>query len=54
MPKSIIAALKIGSSPSGKSATLAQILLYEQRAVGSGASLIVMPEALLSGYPKGP
>ena len=53
MPKSIVAALQLGSSPSGKSATLAEILSYEQRIIDSGASLVVMPEALLGGYPKG-
>ena len=53
MPKSIVAALQLGSSPSGKSDTLAQILQYEQRIIDSGARLVVMPEALLGGYPKG-
>ena len=53
MPKSIVAALQLGSSPSGKSATLAEILSYEQRIIDSGARLVVMPEALLGGYPKG-
>src|SRR5258705_10371436 len=53
IPKSIVAALQIGSSPSGKSDTLAQILQYEKQIIESGASLVVMPEALLGGYPKG-
>jgi nitrilase len=53
MPKSIVAALQLGSSPSGKADTLAEILHYEQRIIDSGASLVVMPEALLGGYPKG-
>ena len=53
MPKSIVAALQIGSLPEGKAATLEQILGYEQAIRDSGASLVVMPEALLGGYPKG-
>ncbi|MGF6411512.1 carbon-nitrogen hydrolase family protein [Paraburkholderia sp. MM5482-R1] len=53
MPKSIVAALQIGSSPAGKADTLAQILQLEQRIVDSEAALVVMPEALLGGYPKG-
>ncbi|SSB98599.1 nitrilase [Pseudomonas sp. 43mfcvi1.1] len=53
MPKSIVAALQIGSLPSGKDATLAQILSYENAIREAGARLVVMPEALLGGYPKG-
>lgn len=53
MPKSIVAALQIGSLPGGKAATLEQILSYEDAIRDSGASLVVMPEALLGGYPKG-
>lgn len=53
MPRSIVAALQIGSLPAGKAATLAQILDYEQAIREAGASLVVMPEALLGGYPKG-
>ncbi|TFF36826.1 carbon-nitrogen hydrolase family protein [Pseudomonas sp. RIT623] len=53
MPKSIVAALQIGSLPEGKAATLEQIIGYEQAIRDSGASLVVMPEALLGGYPKG-
>lgn len=53
MAKSIVAALQIGSSPSGKADTLAQILQFEQPIIDSGANLVVMPEALLGGYPKG-
>jgi hypothetical protein len=37
----------------GKAETLAQILAYEDEILGSGAQLVVMPEALLGGYPKG-
>lgn len=53
MPKSIVAALQIGSLPGGKADTLEQILSWEAAIRESGASLVVMPEALLGGYPKG-
>ena len=53
MPVSIVAALQIGSLPGGKDETLAQILAYEDEISRSGAQLVVMPEALLGGYPKG-
>lgn len=53
MPASIVAALQIGSSPSGKADTLQNILSWEEKITASGASLVVMPEALLGGYPKG-
>lgn len=53
MPKSTIAALQIGSSPSGTADTLRRILSYEASIRASGASLVVLPEALLGGYPKG-
>ncbi|NNJ15765.1 carbon-nitrogen hydrolase family protein [Pseudomonas putida CSV86] len=53
MPTSIVAALQIGSRPEGKTATLEAILAYEERIKASGAGLVVMPEALLGGYPKG-
>lgn len=53
MPKSIVAALQIGSLPTGKQATLEQILSWETAISESGAALVVMPEALLGGYPKG-
>jgi len=53
MPISIVAALQIGSLPEGKAATLEQILSYENAIIEAGAQLVVMPEALLGGYPKG-
>jgi nitrilase len=53
MSKSIVAALQIGSLPGGKGDTLEQILGYERAIIESGACLVVMPEALLGGYPKG-
>jgi nitrilase len=53
MPNTIIAALQLGSSPEGTAATLEKILGYEREIADSGAKLVVMPEALLGGYPKG-
>jgi nitrilase len=51
--KSKVAALQIGSSAVGKAETLRQIVTFEQQIRASGAKLVVMPEALLGGYPKG-
>lgn len=48
-----VAALQIGTDPSGTAATLANILAFEDRIAAAGARLVVMPEALLGGYPKG-
>lgn len=53
MKETVVAALQIGSSPEGTAATLEKILGYEEAIAASGASLVVMPEALLGGYPKG-
>lgn len=53
MSTTTIAALQIGSGPHGSSATLERILGFEQQLVESGCKLVVMPEALLGGYPKG-
>lgn len=53
MAQSVVAALQIGSSPEGKSVTLANILRFEAEIRQSDAALVVMPEALLGGYPKG-
>jgi nitrilase len=53
MTKVIVSALQIGSHPKGKAATLEAILSFEQSIASSGAALVVMPEALLGGYPKG-
>ncbi|MGE8673203.1 MAG: carbon-nitrogen hydrolase family protein [Achromobacter kerstersii] len=48
-----VAALQIGAAPEGRAKTLEQILAYESEIIASGASLVVMPEAVLGGYPKG-
>jgi len=53
MPVTNIGALQMGSSPAGKAATLERILGFEQQIKQAGLGLIVMPEALLGGYPKG-
>ncbi len=48
-----IAALQLGTSPDGTAATVSKILSYEQEIQQSKCDLVVMPEALLGGYPKG-
>lgn len=53
MAKSLVAALQLGSSAEGKAETLKQILSYEAEVRTQGLQLVVMPEALLGGYPKG-
>ncbi|CUJ51711.1 Aliphatic nitrilase [Achromobacter xylosoxidans] len=53
MTTQTVAALQIGASPEGKEATLERILAFEAEITASGAALVVMPEALLGGYPKG-
>ncbi|MGE5827315.1 MAG: carbon-nitrogen hydrolase family protein [Micromonosporaceae bacterium] len=53
MTTTVVAALQIGTSPEGTAATLERILDYEPEISASGARLVVLPEALLGGYPKG-
>ncbi|WP_313690363.1 carbon-nitrogen hydrolase family protein [Pantoea sp.] len=53
MASSTVAVLQMGSAPAGKAQTLEKILSYEEQIMASGARLVVMPEALLGGYPKG-
>ncbi|GFE77281.1 carbon-nitrogen hydrolase family protein [Novosphingobium sp. TCA1] len=53
MNKISVAALQIGSDYAGKAATLGNVMAFEDRIARSGASLVVMPEALFGGYPKG-
>jgi nitrilase len=48
-----VAALQLGSDPRGTAATLEAVLAFEERIRASGASVVVLPEALLGGYPKG-
>lgn len=49
----VVAALQIGSRPEGASATLDHLLSFESEIAACGARVVVMPEALLGGYPKG-
>jgi nitrilase len=53
MARSVIAALQLGTSPAGTRATLDSILGFEAEIRDREAALVVMPEALLGGYPKG-
>ena len=53
MKHKIIAALQLGNDSAGTAATLDKILAYEQEIKQSKCDLLVMPEALLGGYPKG-
>lgn len=48
-----LAALQIGSDPKGKAATLAKIFAREGELAAASPDILVMPEALLGGYPKG-
>ena len=49
----ILAALQLGSDPTGTAATVEKILAFENDIKTSGCDLVLMPEALLGGYPKG-
>lgn len=52
MKKTILAALQIGSETT-TAATLDKILGFEDDIRQSGCDLLVLPEAILGGYPKG-
>jgi len=52
MKKATVAALQIGSDK-GTAATMKTILGYEDEIKASGCELLVLPEAILGGYPKG-
>lgn len=49
----IIAALQLGTDPRGTQQTLERILTYEAEILAAQVDLVVLPEALLGGYPKG-
>ncbi|MEQ5809762.1 carbon-nitrogen hydrolase family protein [Alteromonas sp. NFXS44] len=51
--KKRISALQIGTKPQGTQATLEAILSFESAIKEAQTDLVVMPEALLGGYPKG-
>ncbi len=53
MKKRKIAALQLGSEPLGTAATLEKIQSYQTQIKATGCDLLVLPEALLGGYPKG-
>lgn len=53
MKQKVIAALQLGSETGGTAATLEKILSFEKTIKESACELLVMPEALLGGYPKG-
>ena len=53
MRQRIIAALQLGNNLNGTAATLDDILAYEKDIRQADCDLLVMPEALLGGYPKG-
>jgi nitrilase len=53
MTSRTIAALQIGSLPEGTAATVEAVLAFEGEIQAAGADLVVLPEALLGGYPKG-
>ncbi|ANZ77316.1 BA75_05225T0 [Komagataella pastoris] len=53
MTKQVVAALQVGSSPKGTKETLKKILSYEQEVKEKGVKILVLPEAILGGYPKG-
>lgn len=53
MPRNKIAALQLAPSIEGKEQTLRDILDYEERIRAAGVKLVVLPEAIIGGYPKG-
>lgn len=48
-----LSVLQIGSSPEGTENTLKKIVSYEKHIRDAGSDIVVMPEAILGGYPKG-
>ena len=48
-----LAALQIGSAIDGVDATIKAILAFEEAIRAANADIVVMPEAVLGGYPKG-
>ncbi|MFB9907056.1 carbon-nitrogen hydrolase family protein [Allokutzneria oryzae] len=50
---SVVAALQLGACPSGTAATVEKVLGYEEEIRAARAELVVLPEAVLGGYPKG-
>jgi nitrilase len=48
-----LSVLQIGSSLDGTESTLEKILSYEEQIRDAHSDIVVMPEAILGGYPKG-
>ena len=48
-----LSVLQVGSSIEGTEATLNHILSYEEQIKNANPDILVMPEAILGGYPKG-
>ena len=48
-----LGALQIGASSDGTAATLDRLMAYRQELEDSRLDVLVLPEALLGGYPKG-
>ncbi|MCP5381218.1 MAG: carbon-nitrogen hydrolase family protein [Kordiimonadaceae bacterium] len=48
-----LSVLQIGASQDGTLATLDKILGYEKEIIDAGSDILVLPEAILGGYPKG-
>ena len=53
MRPKVIAGLQAGSDPGGTAATLEKVLAFEPDIRQLNCDLLVMPEALFGGYPKG-
>ena len=53
MAETTVAALQLGTDPMGTAATLATLQGYGEAVRAAGIDLLVLPEALLGGYPKG-
>lgn len=53
MTKHTVAALQIGASKEGTAKTLDKILSYENEIIAKNVKLVVLPEAVIGGYPKG-
>jgi nitrilase len=51
--ESVVGVLQLGTAPEGTAATLERVLACEREIAESGAVLVVLPEALLGGYPRG-
>jgi len=48
-----LGALQIGASPDGTAATIDRLMAFRRELEDSRLDALVLPEALLGGYPKG-